>query len=95
MVVHIPPAEIQVMFDEMVEQGIPGAFARIILDFRFNQQMPWTFGNVLLDGHPTAAVLFPRHGGGHSVMAVVTDVMRMTQLDGTPMSGPPVKKDMN
>lgn len=90
-----PPADIQQMYDEMVQQGVPPAFAAIILDFRFNSDLPWRFGNVLIDGHPTAAVIFPRHDGGHSVLAVVTEDMRMTQLDGTYMCGPPVKKDMN
>jgi len=93
--IETPPADIQEMYDEMVKQGIPPAFAAIILDFRFNPNLPWRFGNVLVDGHPTAAVIFPSAKGGHSVMVVVTDEMRMTQLDGTPMTGPPVKKDMN
>lgn len=95
MAVQIPPAEIQEMYNEMVKLGVPPAFAGIILDFRFNPDLGWTFGNIRIDGNPTTCVMFPRAGGGHSVMAVVTDDMRMTHLDGTPLSGPPEKKAMN
>jgi len=83
-----PPRNIQQMFDTMVEEGCPRAFAEILLSFRYNHKLPWTFGNVKIGGVPTTVALFPRIDGGQSVIAVVTDDMLVEGLDGKYLDGP-------